>query len=94
VAISAYFNDLGMIKYSKMVFTSAIIMFSAVIFELVDVAIDHFLKNVSSFNNSNVIIMGSFLEYIIAVSAIILALISLEKLRTTLRFLITEVVKE
>ena len=77
-----------------MVFTSAIIMFSAGIFELVDVAIDHFLKNVSSFNNSNVIIMGSFLEYIIAVSAIILALISLEKLRTTLRFLITEVVKE
>ena len=41
-------------------------MFSAGILELVDVAIDHFLKDISSLENSPITIIGSliFLEFI------------------------------
>ena len=42
------------------------IMFCTGFFELVDLAIDHTLKNISSLNISSLLASGSLIEYIIA----------------------------
>ena len=80
-------------KYCYMLFPAVIIMFSAGILELVDVAIDHLLKDISSSKNS-LIFIGSLIEYVIALSSIFIALVSLHRFRITLKSYITEFVKE
>ena len=85
LTISGYFQRIGFNEHSFMLFGASIIMFSAGFFELVDVAIDHFLKDLENSNYSLLISFGSLFEYLIALSAIVLALISLERFRYTLK---------
>ena len=68
-----------------MLFGASIIMFSAGFFELIDVAIDHFLKDLENTDYYFLISFGSLFEYLIALSAIILALISLERFRYSIK---------
>ena len=85
LSISNYFGDMGFNEHSLMLFGASIIMFSAGFFELIDVAIDHFLKNMENSNYSLLISFGSLLEYLIALFSIILALISLARFRYTIK---------
>ena len=94
LTISGYFQRLGFNEHSFMLFGASIIMFSAGFFELVDVAIDHFLKELENSNYSLLISFGSILEYLIALFAIILALISLERFRYTLKIWIPAFLKK
>ena len=93
LTISGYFQRIGLNEHSFMLFGASIIMFSAGFFELVDVAIDHFLKELENSNYSLLISFGSIFEYLITLSAIILALISLERFRYTLKIWIPAFLK-
>ena len=97
LSISGYFLRIGMDKFSHMVFPAVIIMFSAGVLQLVDVAIDHLLKDISDISilgNSPIIIIGSLIEYLIALSSIFIAMVSLNRFKTTLKSWIPEFVKE
>jgi len=94
LSITRYLTNIKMNKYSYILFPAVIIMFSAGILELVDVAIDHFLKDISSLENSPITIIGSLIEYVIALSSIFIALVFLHRFRITLRSLIPEFVNE
>ena len=93
LTISGYFQRIGFNEHSFMLFGASIIMFSAGFFELVDVAIDHFLKELENSNYSFLISFGSIFEYLIALSSIALALISLERFRYTLKIWIPAFLK-
>ena len=85
LSASAYFYRSGMKKYSDLIFTASIIMFSAGVFELVDVALDHLLKDLANLNNSFIIIFGSLIEYFISLSSVFVALISLDRFSKILK---------
>ena len=85
LSASAFFYRSGMKKYSDLIFTASIIMFSAGVFELVDVALDHLLKDLANLNNSFIIIFGSLIEYFISLSSVFVALISLDRFSKILK---------
>ncbi len=85
LSISTYFQRIGFNDHSYRAFTTSLIMFSGGIFELVDVAIDHGLSDIEKYNLNFITSSGSIIEYLIAISALILAIISLEKFRLTIK---------
>ena len=85
LSISTYFQRIGFNEHSYRAFDCSLIMFCAGFFELVDVAIDHGLSDIEAYNINLLTSGGSIIEYLIAISALILAMISLEKLRLTIK---------
>ena len=85
LSISTYFERIGLKENSFRIFTTSLIMFCAGFFELVDVAIDHGLSDLKSYNINLFNTSGSIIEYLISISAIILAMTSLERFRLTIR---------
>ncbi len=85
LSISTYFQDIESNEHSYRLFGASMIMFCAGFFELVDVAIDHSLSDINKYNYNLIISIGSITEYVIALSAIIIAMISLENFRITIK---------
>ncbi len=84
LSISTYFQRIGFNEHSYRAFATSLIMFAAGFFELVDVAIDHSISDIEAYNINFLTSSGSIIEYLIAISALILAMISLEKFRLTI----------
>ena len=85
LSISTYFQDIGSNEHAYRLFGASIIMFCGGFFELVDVAIDHALSDINKYNYNLLISIGSITEYLIALAAIIIAMISLENFRLTIK---------
>ena len=83
LSLATFFEEKQYGEYADRLFGSALIMFFAAIFSLVDLSCDLFLKIIS--NYKFLVTLISMFEYGIALLSISLVLISLEKTRLVIK---------